>query len=454
MQIYMVGGAVRDALLGLPVQDHDWVVVGATPEQMVQEGFLSVGKDFPVFLHPVTKEEVALARTERKTAPGYHGFAFHAAPDVTLEDDLSRRDLTINSIAVQAINTPAIGKNSTKNDWKVDLEQLKGQSSEQLIDPHGGQRDLQAKVLRHVSSAFAEDPVRILRLARFAARFADFSVAPETMALMRQMVASGEVDALVPERVWQEIAKGLMEQQPSRMFEVLRDCGALARLLPELDRLWGVPQRAEYHPEIDTGVHVMMVLDMSARLDGNLAIRYACLCHDFGKGTTPADALPRHIGHEDRSVKLLREVSTRLRVPTECKELAEVVAREHGNIHRSSEFNAAAIVRLLERCDAFRKPARFAEVLLACECDARGRLGFEDSAYPQRQRLLQSLQAAQTVTSENAINNIAIKAINTPARSENASKNEVLEAKSITGKQIGELMHAARVKAVEKELQK
>ena len=448
MQIYMVGGAVRDALLGLPVQDHDWVVVGATPEQMVQEGFLSVGKDFPVFLHPVTKEEVALARTERKTAPGYHGFAFHAAPDVTLEDDLSRRDLTINSIAVQAINTPAIGKNSTKNDWKVDLEQLKGQSSEQLIDPHGGQRDLQAKVLRHVSSAFAEDPVRILRLARFAARFADFSVAPETMALMRQMVASGEVDALVPERVWQEIAKGLMEQQPSRMFEVLRDCGALARLLPELDRLWGVPQRAEYHPEIDTGVHVMMVLDMSARLDGNLAIRYACLCHDFGKGTTPADALPRHIGHEDRSVKLLREVSTRLRVPTECKELAEVVAREHGNIHRSSEFNAAAIVRLLERCDAFRKPARFAEVLLACECDARGRLGFEDSAYPQRQRLLQSLQAAQTVTSENAINNIAIQAINTPDRSENGTKNEVLEAKPISGKQIGELMRTARVQAV------
>ena len=448
MQIYMVGGAVRDALLGLPVQDHDWVVVGATPEQMVQEGFLSVGKDFPVFLHPVTKEEVALARTERKTAPGYHGFAFHAAPDVTLEDDLSRRDLTINSIAVQAINTPAIGKNSTKNDWKVDLEQLKGQSSEQLIDPHGGQRDLQAKVLRHVSSAFAEDPVRILRLARFAARFADFSVAPETMALMRQMVASGEVDALVPERVWQEIAKGLMEQQPSRMFEVLRDCGALARLLPELDRLWGVPQRAEYHPEIDTGVHAMMVLDMSAKLDCNLAIRYACLCHDFGKGTTPADALPRHIGHEDRSVKLLREVSTRLHVPTECKELAEVVAREHGNIHRSSEFSAAAIVRLLERCDAFRKPARFAEVLLACECDARGRLGFEDSAYPQRQRLLQSLQAAQTVTSENAINNIAIQAINTPARSENTSINEVLEAKSISGKQIGELMRTARVQAV------
>ena len=272
------------------------------------------------------------------------------------------------------------------------------------------------------------------------------------MTLMRQMVQNGEVDALVSERVWQEIAKGLMESKPSRMFEVLRECGALQRLLPELDRLWGVPQRAEYHPEIDTGVHAMMVLDMSATLDGNLAIRYASLCHDFGKGTTSADVLPRHIGHEDRSVKLLREVSARLRVPTGCKELAEVVAREHGNIHRSAEFSAAAIVRLLERCDAFRKPARFAEVLLACECDARGRLGFEDSAYPQRQRLLQSLQAAQTVTAENAINSIANQELNTPDRSENASKIAVLETKSISGKQIGELMHAARVKAVEKEL--
>jgi len=272
------------------------------------------------------------------------------------------------------------------------------------------------------------------------------------------MVHNGEVDALVSERVWQEIATGLMYDKPSRMFEVLRECGALQRLLPELDRLWGVPQRAEYHPEIDTGVHAMMVLDMSAKLDGNLAIRYACLCHDFGKGTTPADVLPRHIGHEDRSVRLLREVSARLRVPTECKELAEVVAREHGNIHRSGDFSAAAIVRLLERCDAFRKPARFAEVLLACECDARGRLGFENTAYPQRLRLLQSLQVAQTVTADSAmksaINNIAVQAINTPDRSENTSKNEVLEAKSITGKQIGELIHTARVQAVEKELQK
>ncbi|MEY4911091.1 MAG: hypothetical protein RL761_754 [Pseudomonadota bacterium] len=444
MQIYMVGGAVRDALLGLPVKDRDWVAVGATPQQLLDLGYLPVGKDFPVFLHPTTKDEVALARQERKTAPGYHGFAFHAAPDVTLEQDLSRRDLTINSIAVQAINTPA----SCQFEQVFTSNTPISLNRTQLIDPHGGLRDLDAKVLRHVSPAFTEDPVRILRLARFAARFNDFTVAPETMALMRQMVQNGEVDALVSERVWQEIATGLMYDKPSRMFEVLRECGALKRLLPELDRLWGVPQRAEYHPEIDTGVHAMMVLDMSAKLDGNLAIRYACLCHDFGKGTTPADVLPRHIGHEDRSVKLLREVSARLRVPVECRELAEVVAREHGNIHRSGDFSAAAIVRLLERCDAFRKPERFAEVLLACESDARGRLGFEETAYPQRQRLLQSLQAAQTVTAENAINSIAAQAVNTTARSENSSKKEVLEAKSITGKQIGELIHAARVQAV------
>ncbi len=450
MQIYMVGGAVRDALLGLPVKDRDWVAVGATPQQLLDLGYLPVGKDFPVFLHPVTKDEVALARQERKTAPGYHGFAFHAAPDVTLQQDLSRRDLTINSIAIEEINTLAEHGFNSQFEHVFIANTPMSLDRAQLIDPYGGLRDIDAKVLRHVSPAFAEDPVRILRLARFAARFSDFSVAPETMALMRQMVENGEVDALVSERVWQEIATGLMCDKPSRMFEVLRECGALQRLLPELDRLWGVPQRAEYHPEIDTGVHAMMVLDMSAKLDCNLVIRYACLCHDFGKGTTPADVLPRHIGHEDRSVKLLREVSARLRVPVECKELAEVVAREHGNIHRSGEFSAAAIVRLLERCDAFRKPARFAEVLLACECDARGRLGFEDAAYPQRQRLLQSLQAAQTVTAENAINNIAVKAINTPSISENASKSELLEAKTPSGKQIGELMHAARVRAVEK----
>ena len=457
MQIYMVGGAVRDALLGLPVKDRDWVAVGATPQQLLDLGYLPVGKDFPVFLHPITKDEVALARQERKTAPGYHGFAFHAAPDVTLEQDLSRRDLTINSIAIQAINTPAEHGLYGQFEHIFTANSLISLDRAQLIDPYGGVRDVDAKVLRHVSPAFAEDPVRILRLARFAARFSDFTVAPETMALMRDMVQNGEVDALVSERVWQEIATGLMYDKPSRMFEVLRECGALQRLLPELDRLWGVPQRAEYHPEIDTGVHAMMVLDMSAKLACNLPIRYACLCHDFGKGTTPADVLPRHIGHEDRSVKLLREVSTRLRVPTECKELAEAVAREHGNIHRSVEFSAAAIVRLLERCDAFRKPARFAEVLLACECDARGRLGFEDSPYPQRQRLLQSLQAAQTVTADSAmksaINKVAIQAINTLSTAENGTKNESLEAKTVSGKQIGELMHAARVKSVEKGLQ-
>ena len=382
MQIYMVGGAVRDRLLGLPVQDHDWVVVGATPEQMVAQGYLPVGKDFPVFLHPDSREEYALARTERKSGRGYKGFTVFTSPDVTLEEDLARRDLTINSIAACADWTSAGGQLGSKVD---------------LIDPFGGQRDLQAKVLRHVTDAFREDPVRILRLARFAARFHDFSIAPETMALLREMVADGEADHLVPERVWQELSRGLMEAHPARMFEVLRECGALAVVLPELNRLWGVPQRAEYHPEVDTGVHVMMVLQMAARLNASLPVRWACLMHDLGKGTTPTDVLPRHIGHEQRSSKLLRTVGQRLRVPTDCTELADVVAREHGNIHRSGDLNAAALVRLLERCDAFRKPARFADALLACECDARGRLGMEEDAYPQRQHLLAALAAAQGV---------------------------------------------------------
>jgi len=372
MQIYKVGGAIRDALLGLPVQDTDWVVVGGTPEQLQAQGFLPVGKDFPVFLHPQTREEYALARTERKTAPGYHGFVFHAAPHITLEEDLARRDLTINAIAQPA---DAAGRQG-------------------LIDPFGGQADLQAKVLRHVTDAFREDPVRILRLARFAARFADFSVAPETLALMRSMVADGEVDALVPERVWQELSRGLMEARPSRMLEVLRDCGALVRLLPEVDRLWGVPQRAEYHPEIDTGVHLSMVLDMSARLQAPLEARFACLTHDLGKGTTPADVLPRHIGHEGRSARLLAPLCDRFRVPLACRATADVVAREHGNIHRSESLDPAAVLRLLERCDALRRPERFEDVLLACECDARGRLGFEDSTYPQRQRLRRAQKAA------------------------------------------------------------
>ncbi len=406
MQIYMVGGAVRDRLLGRPVNDHDWVVVGATPQQMLELGYLAVGRDFPVFLHPETREEYALARTERKSGRGYRGFVVQSSPEVTLEEDLSRRDLTINSIAASAEWTGAAG----------------------IIDPYDGVRDLRDKVLRHVTHAFHDDPVRILRVARFAARFTDFSVAPETLALMRSMVQHGEADHLVAERVWQELARGLMEEKPSRMFHVLRACGALKVVLPEVDRLWGVPQRAEYHPEIDTGVHLMMVLDMAARLQAPLAVRLACLTHDLGKGTTPAEMLPRHIGHEQRSAKLLKGVCERLRVPTDCRELADVVAREHGNIHRSGELGAAALVRLIERCDAIRKPARFDEVLLACECDARGRLGFEDAAYPQRARLGAALVAVQSI----ATSVIAASAA----------------SKGVTGQKVGEMIHTARVQAV------
>ena len=371
MQTYIVGGAVRDRLLGLPVQDRDWVVVGATVDEMQALGYQPVGADFPVFLHPETKEEHALARTERKTAAGYRGFVVHAAPEVTLEDDLRRRDLTINAMAEAADGT--------------------------LVDPWGGARDLAARVLRHVSPAFAEDPVRILRIARFAARFADFSVAPETLALMRQMVDAGEVDALVAERVWRELSRGLMEHRPSRMIEVLRDCGALARVLPEVDALFGVPQRADHHPEVDTGTHLLMVLDMAARLEAPLAVRYACLGHDLGKATTPAGVLPRHIGHEMRSVKLVRALSARLRVDNASAELAELVGREHANVHRSGEFGAAALVRLIERCDALRRPTRFADLLLACECDARGRLGLEERPYPPRTQLLAVLRRVEAV---------------------------------------------------------
>lgn len=381
MSVFVVGGAVRDALMGLSVSDRDWVVVGSTPEAMAAQGYLPVGKDFPVFLHPQSREEYALARTERKTARGYRGFAVQAAPDVTLQEDLARRDLTINAMAV-----PEALAHASTTAWQG-----------QIVDPYGGQRDLQDKVLRHVTGAFTEDPVRILRLARFAARFADFSVADDTLALMRQMVQDGEVDHLVPERVWQELARGLMTEHPSRMFTVLRECGALQVLLPELDRLWGVPQRPEYHPEIDTGVHVMMVLDQCARLQAPLAVRWAALMHDLGKGTTPAEVLPRHIGHEGRSVQLAHQVAERLRVPGDCKALAEVVAREHGNIHRSGELNAAATLRLLTRCDAIRQPERFALVLQACEADARGRRGLEHQAYPQATRLLTALQAARAV---------------------------------------------------------
>jgi tRNA nucleotidyltransferase (CCA-adding enzyme) len=371
-QVYMVGGAVRDRLLGRAVHDHDWVVVGATQPQMEAHGFMPVGRDFPVFLHPETHEEYALARTERKSGPGYRGFVVQAAPDVTLEQDLARRDLTINAMAAPA-------------EWD-------GESAA-IIDPYGGQADLEARVLRHVTDAFREDPVRILRVARFAARFHEFTVAPETMALMREMVAAGEVDALVPERVWQEISRGLMERQPSRMFELLRECGALA-----------------------------------AQLDAPLPVRYACLVHDLGKGTTPADVLPRHIGHEHRSARLAEKVGERLRVPTDCRELGDVVAREHGNIHRSGELNGPAIVRLLERCDAIRKPARFEQALLACECDARGRLGFEDRPYPQRPRLRDALAAALSISTSE----VAAQAA----------------ARGKQGKAIGEAVQAARAQAV------
>jgi len=368
---YEVGGCVRDALLGRPSADRDWVVVGVPPQRMLDLGFKPVGRDFPVFLHPLTHEEYALARTERKSAPGYHGFTVHAAPDVTLEQDLARRDLTINAMARA--------------------------SDGALIDPYGGLDDLRARVLRHVSRAYAEDPVRLLRTARFAARFGDFQVAPGTAALMRRLVDEGEVDALVPERVWQEVAKGLMEPQPQRMFEVLREVGALGRLLPEVDRLWGVPQPPAHHPEVDTGVHLMMVLAQCARLQAPLAVRWACLVHDLGKGTTPRDQWPRHIAHEARSATLARAVAQRLKVPNDCRELAEVVAREHGHIHRSAELGPQATLRLLERCDALRRPDRFAMALLACECDARGRAGLEDAPYPQRPRLAQALTVVRAV---------------------------------------------------------
>ena len=403
MQAYIVGGAVRDGLLGLPVQDRDWVVVGATPDDMLAQGYRPVGKDFPVFLHPETHEEYALARTERKTGPGYRGFVFHTSPDVTLEDDLVRRDLTINAIARAEDGS--------------------------LVDPCGGQRDLQAKVFRHVSGAFAEDPVRILRVARFAARFPGFSVAPDTNALMRRMVEQGEVDALVPERVWQEVARGLMEQAPSRMFEVLRDCGALARIMPELDALWGVPQPPLHHPEIDTGVHMMLVIDYAAARGHELAVRFAALMHDLGKGVTPPEQWPAHHGHEGLGLTLIDALCKRLKVPTDCRDLALMTAREHGNVSRALVLRSNTIVTLFERCDAFRKPQRFAQMLLAAECDFRGRGGpaddFANKPYPQPAHLLRALQAARAVDAGAVAGRYADK----PAR-------------------IAAAVHAARVSAV------
>jgi tRNA nucleotidyltransferase (CCA-adding enzyme) len=370
VKIYAVGGAVRDEMLGLPVKDRDYVVVGATPEHMVRLGYRPVGRDFPVFLHPETHEEYALARTERKSGRGYRGFQVHAAPDVTLEDDLARRDLTINAMA------------------RAD--------DGSLIDPFNGAADIAAQTLRHVGPAFVEDPVRVLRVARFSARFG-FDIAPETMTLMRRMVDEGEVDHLVAERVWQELAAGLMAARPRRMFEALRACGALARILPEIDRLFGVPQPAQHHPEIDTGDHVLRVLDCAAERDEPLEVRFAVLLHDLGKGTTPPEQWPRHIAHESRSVALIEALCERLRVPAACRELALVVARVHTIVHRALELRPATLLKLLEQADYFRRPERLELVLRACECDARGRKGLEARPYPQAEHVRRAARAAAAV---------------------------------------------------------
>lgn len=388
---YLVGGAVRDRLLGRRVSERDFVVIGATADDLLRRGFVPVGKDFPVFLHPVTKDEYALARTERKTAPGYHGFAVHAEPTVTLEQDLLRRDLTINALAQD--------------------------ESGNVIDYHGGLADLDARLLRHVSPAFAEDPVRILRVARFAARFADlgFRVADETRELMRAMVAAGEADALVPERVWQELARALGENRPSRCFEVLRDCGALARLLPELDRLWGVPQSLQWHPEIDAGIHAMLTLDLAAQLSAELEVRFAALCHDLGKGTTPAELLPSHRGHEARGAELVDVVCDRFKIPNRCRELARIAARDHGLVHKIEELRAGTILELLEGADAIRRPARFYQLLLVCEADSRGRAGYEERPYPQAAKL-RCILAAVTALEVGAIARAAPDARQIPER--------------------------------------
>jgi tRNA nucleotidyltransferase (CCA-adding enzyme) len=373
MQVYLVGGAVRDDLLGLPVKERDWVVVGATREELLRLRYREVGRDFPVFLHPESHEEYALARLERKTAPGYRGFEVRFGPEVTLEEDLARRDLTINAIARA--------------------------SDGSMIDPHGGRRDLEARLLRHVSDAFVEDPVRVLRVARFAARFAPlgFQVADETKALMRNIVERHEIDALVPERVWQETEKALREPRAAEFFAVLRDCGALHAVFPEIDALFGVPQPPQWHPEIDTGVHTLMVLEQAALLSQEPQVRFAALVHDLGKGTTPRDQWPRHPGHEERGVALIETLAQRLRVPSDYRELALIVARFHGNVHRAQELRPATILEFFERADAFRRPERFAQALLACEADARGRTGFEGRDYPQRTYLTQARDAAAEV---------------------------------------------------------
>lgn len=374
LRAYLVGGAVRDKRLGLPVHERDWVVIGVEPAEMERRGFKPVGKDFPVYLHPHTKEEYALARTERKTGPGYQGFAVYAAPDVTLEQDLQRRDLTVNAMA----------------------ETAEGE----LIDPFGGLQDLEQRLLRHVSPAFAEDPVRILRLARFAARYhrLGFKVAPETMRLCQQMVTAGEVDALVPERVWQELAKALMEPSPDVFIEVLRECGALAKLMPEVDRLFGIPQPPQHHPEVDTGVHVLLALRQAAQLSDDLCVRFAVLVHDLGKGTTPASELPRHRGHEHRGVPLVEALCRRLRVPNDCRDLGRLVSKLHLHCHTALQLRPATVLKVFEQLDAFRRPQRVEQFVLACEADARGRTGLEDRDYSQADYLRQAHTAALEVS--------------------------------------------------------
>jgi tRNA nucleotidyltransferase (CCA-adding enzyme) len=370
VKIYAVGGAVRDRLLGRPLADQDYVVVGSTPEQMEQLGYRPVGRDFPVFLHPQTHEEYALARTERKTARGYKGFEIQASPEVTLEQDLARRDLTINAIA--------------RDD------------SGNIIDPYHGVADLRAGILRHVSQAFVEDPVRVLRVARFTARFG-FGIAPETLKLMREMVSNGEVDHLVPERVWQELSRGLMEDRPSRMLLALRDCGALERILPEVDALFGVPQPAQNHPEVDTGLHILLVADYAAAQNYPLTVRFAALTHDLGKAVTPREHWPKHHGHERNSVELAERLCERLRVPGECRDLAVLAARYHGDVHRAAELRPATVLKLLWAADVYRRPVRFEELLAACSCDYHGRSGFETRAYPQADLLRRAAAAARAV---------------------------------------------------------
>ncbi|MDX1536918.1 multifunctional CCA addition/repair protein [Arsukibacterium sp.] len=373
MQIYLVGGAVRDELLGYPFDERDWVVVGATPEQMLAAGYQQVGKDFPVFLHPKTKEEHALARTERKNGKGYTGFSVYAAPDVTLEQDLQRRDLTINAIARD--------------------------SDGKLIDPFGGQADIERKILRHVSDAFAEDPLRVLRVARFYARYAHlgFSVAGETLTLMRQLSSSGELTTLSPERVWQETAKALSCQRPAAYFQLLYNCGALKTLMPELAALWGVPQPQKWHPEIDTGLHTLLVLEQAAALSDKLTIRFASLVHDLGKGVTPAEVLPAHHGHEYTGLTLIEQLCQRLRVPNDCKELALKVCEYHQLVHKARELKPATVLKLFNGVDVWRKPQQLSDVLLCCTADLRGRTGFEQADYPQAAYLQQLVKAASAV---------------------------------------------------------